>query len=94
MRLLARSHRRAHAPALNRTPAPLGEQRREWIEALFDSHLPRGSERRESAIAALAGDGEVWRMLHQARHSMAETTATIERLAASAVAQFEGLRDA
>ena len=33
-------------------------------------------------------------MLHQARHSMAETTATIERLAASAVAQFEGLRAA
>ena len=94
MRLLLRSHRRVHAPPLARTPVPLGESRRTWIEALFDSHLPRGGERRESAIAALVGDREVWRLLHQARHSMAETTATIERLAARAVDQFEPLRAA
>lgn len=94
MRLLLRNHRRVHAPAATRTPAPLGEARRAWIEALFDNHLPRSGERRERAIAALVGDGEVWRLLHQARHSMNETTATIERLATRAIAQFEGLRAA
>ena len=102
MRLLVRCHPRAPVPALPwKTAVPArprsksgGESRREWVEALFDNHLPRGIERRESAIAALAGDGEVWRLLHQARHSMTETTATIERLAARAIAQFEGLRAA
>ena len=93
MRLLLRSHRRSHAPAASRAALP-GAARREWIEALFDSHLPRGSEPRENAIAALARDGEVWRLLHQARHSMDETTATIERLAAGALAEIEGLRAA
>ncbi len=102
MRLLVRCHPRAPIPALPwKTAVPArsrsgsaGEPRREWIEALFDNHLPRGIERRESAIAVLASDGEVWRLLHQARHSMSETTATIERLAARAVAQFEDLRAA
>lgn len=96
MRLLVRNDPRT--PAAARQPKapqkPLGELRREWIEALFDSHLPRGLERRENAIAALASDGEVWRLLHQARHSMAETTATIERLAARAAGETGGLRAA
>lgn len=99
MRLLVRCHPRAPVPALPwKTAVPArpriksaSESRREWIEALFENHLPRGIERRESAIAALAGDGEVWRLLHQARHSMTETTATIEHLAARAIAQSEGL---
>lgn len=98
MRLLVRCHPRAPVPALpwkTAVPArPRSESRREWVEALFDHHLPRGIEQRESAIATLARDGEVWRLLHQARHSMSETTATIERLAARAVAQFEDLRAA
>ena len=102
MRLLVRCHPRAPVPALPwKTAVPArpgsksgGEARREWVEALFANHLPREIERRESAIAALAGDGEVWRLLHQARHSMTETTTTIERLAARAIAQFEGLRAA
>ncbi|MET0180660.1 MAG: hypothetical protein ABW194_09305, partial [Novosphingobium sp.] len=68
-------------------PRPADEQRRAWIEALFGGHLPREPRRREAAIAALAADAEVWRLLHQARHSMAETTALIERLAARAQAQ-------
>ena len=102
MRLLVRCHPRAPVPALPwKTTVPArpqsksgSESRREWIEALFDNHLPRGIEQRERAIATLARDGEVWRLLHQARHSMSETTATIERLAARAAAQFEDLHAA
>ena len=83
MRIVLRSHARsAAAPAASR---PAGEARRAWIEALFADHLPRHPAARERAIAALAGDGSVWRVLHQARHSMAETSAVIERLARAAL---------
>jgi len=79
---------RKPAPAAQAVPhAPFaGAGRRAWIEALFGDHLPRDPARRERAIDALAGDGSVWHLLHQARHSMAETTATIERLARAALA--------
>jgi len=84
MRIVLRSQVRAAAvPAAAR---PVGEGRRAWIEALFADHLPRHPATREQAIATLAGDGSVWRVLHQARHSMAETSATIERLARAALA--------
>ncbi|HUQ12701.1 MAG TPA: hypothetical protein VM055_00305 [Novosphingobium sp.] len=95
MRLTVRSQFRLSAvppvlPAAHRS----GDARRTWIEALFGAHLPRETARRERAIASLAEDGEVWRKLHQSRHSMAETTATIERLAARALAGLEPLRAA
>ena len=86
MRLLMRSQTRvAIAPPAR--PSGLlasGGERRAWIEALFGDHLPKALSERERAIAVLAGDGRVWRMLHQVRHSMAETSATIERLARAA----------
>ena len=94
MRMILRSHRRQHVPASPPAPRTSADARRDWIVALFGAYLPRSGERRDSAIAALAEDGEVWRMLHQARHSMSETNATIERLAASANARFESLRAA
>ena len=87
MRLLMRSQARAaYAPPAR--PAGLiatGGERRAWIEALFGDYLPKALSERERAIEKLAGDGSVWRMLHQVRHSMAETSATIERLARAAL---------
>ena len=91
MRLLMRSQTRAavvSAPraATNRTVRNLaGDERRAWIEALFGDHLPRTRAERDRAIEVLVSDGGVWRMLHQVRHSMAETSATIERLARAAL---------
>lgn len=89
MRLVLRSQVRAaavSAPAPRQTATRQnGDARRAWIEALFGDHLPRGGARREAAIDALAGDGSVWRVLHQARHSMVETSAAIERLARAAL---------
>lgn len=91
MRLLMRSQARAAcSPASlpSGRPAGLiatGGERRAWIEALFGDHLPKALSERERAIERLAGDGSVWRMLHQVRHSMAETSATIERLARAAL---------
>lgn len=90
MRLFMRSASARAAPV---TPA-VDEQRRAWIEALFGGHLPAEPRRREAAIAALAADPEVWRLLHQARHSMAETTALIARLAKRAQADRAPLRAA
>ena len=90
MRLFVRS---ASARSVPR-PATISEQRRAWIEALFAGHLPHHPGRREASIAALAADGEVWRLLHQACHSMAETNALIERLAARAQADAAPLRAA
>ena len=87
MRLLMRSQARA-ATAPSSRPAGFlatGGERRAWIEALFGDHLPKTLSERERAIEVLAGDGSVWRMLHQVRHSMAETSATIERLARTAL---------
>ena len=87
MRLLMRSQARAtYLPTAR--PAGLlatSGERRAWIEALFGDYLPKTRGERERAIEALAGDGSVWRMLHQVRHSMAETSATIERLAHAAL---------
>jgi hypothetical protein len=91
MRLLMRSQTRVAnvtaASAANRRLAPWtsGEERRAWIEALFADHLPRTRAERDRAIEVLAGDGGVWRLLHQVRHSMAETSAAIERLARAAL---------
>ena len=91
MRLLMRSQAHAAAaPAIRaavRRPAQnLGrDERRAWIEALFGDHLPRTRAERDRAIEVLVSDGGVWRMLHQVRHSMAETSATIERLARAAL---------
>ena len=89
MRLLMRSQARAaHAPAIRAATRPItGDERRAWIEALFGDHLPKTRGERERAIEVLADDGSVWRMLHQVRHSMAETSATIERLARAALAE-------
>ena len=89
MRVILRSQLRAAFAPLPRQPGPraAGDERRAWIEALFGDHLPRNPHQRERAIEALAGDRGVWAMLHQARHSMAETTATIERLARAALAE-------
>ena len=87
MRLLLRSQAPA-AFAPSARPAGLiatGGERRAWIEALFGDYLPRTRPDRERAIEVLADDGSVWRMLHQVRHSMAETSATIERLARAAL---------
>ena len=87
MRLLMRSKAGAACSATTR-PAGLiatGGERRAWIEALFGDHLPTTRCERERAIEALAADGSVWRMLHQVRHSMTETSATIERIARAAV---------
>lgn len=95
MRLLMRSQARAACSPATR-PAGLiatGGERRAWIEALFGDHLPKALSERERAIERLAGDGSVWRMLHQVRHSMAETSATIERLARAAL-EAEPLRAA
>ena len=91
MRLLMRSQ--AHAAdasairaAVRRPAQNLGrDERRAWIEALFGDHLPRTRAERDRAIEVLVCDGGVWRMLHQVRHSMAETSATIERLARAAL---------
>lgn len=91
MRIVLRSQLRA--AAVKAAPRPTGAARRDWIEALFADHLPRGGPQRERAIQALAHDHSVWRLLHQARHSMAETSATIERLARAALAS-EPLRAA
>ncbi|WP_230206966.1 hypothetical protein [Novosphingobium sp. Gsoil 351] len=78
--------RAAHAPTIRAAAKPIaGEERRAWIEALFGDHLPRTRPERERAIEVLVGDAGVWRMLHQVRHSMAETSATIERLARAAL---------
>ena len=87
MRLLMRSNTRATvAPAARAVGLrTAGDERRAWIEALFGDHLPRNPGERDRAIEALVGDAGVWRMLHQARHSMAETCATIERLARGAL---------
>ena len=91
MRLLMRSQAHAaDAPAIRaavRRPAQnLGrDERRAWIEALFGDHLPKALSERDRAIGVLADDGSVWRMLHQVRHSMTETSATIERLARAAL---------
>ena len=88
MRLLMRSHSRAAiAPATRAVGLrTAGDERRAWIEALFGDHLPRNPDERDRVIEVLMGDAGVWRMLHQARHSMAETSATIERLARGALA--------
>ena len=98
MRLLMRSQTRAATAHAASGSAPRagglqtggfqagGDERRAWIEALFGDHLPRSSSERDRAIEVLVGDAGVWRMLHQARHSMAETSATIERLARGALA--------
>lgn len=91
MRLLMRGQTRIAPvttdPAVTRRLAPWtsGEERRAWIEALFADHLPRTRAERDRAIEVLAGDGGVWRLLHQVRHSMAETSAAIERLARAAL---------
>ena len=87
MRLLMRSQARAATfPAIRAaSPRLAGDERRAWIEALFGDYLPRARPERERAIEVLAGDGRVWRLLHQVRHSMAETSATIERLARAAL---------
>ena len=88
MRLLVRSHTRAAfvpAPRAAAGHRAVGDERRAWIEALFGDHLPRSRPDRERAIEVLADDGRVWRLLHQVRHSMAETSATIERLARAAL---------
>ena len=87
MRLLMRSQARA---AYSPTARPAGliattGERRAWIEALFGDYLPKARSERDRAIEVLADDGSVWRMLHQVRHSMAETSATIERLARAAL---------
>lgn len=84
MRLVMRSQVRA-ATVSAAIARPAGAERRAWIEALFAEHLPRGGSRRDEAIEALARNGEVWQLLHQARHSMAETSAAIERLARTAL---------
>jgi hypothetical protein len=100
MRLIVRNELRLSAsvrtPAVGRVPGPraAGDARRAWIEALFGEHLPRTRQRRDAAIDVLAADRSVWALLHQARHSMAETTATIERLARRALAEVEPLRAA
>lgn len=96
MRVILRSQLRASFAPLPRQPGPraVGDERRAWIEALFSEHLPRARSERERAIDALAGDRGVWAMLHQARHSMVETTATIERLARSAIGHDEPLQAA
>ena len=100
MRLIVRSDLRVSAalpvPPVGPVPGPCaaGEARRAWIEALFGEHLPRTRQRRDAAIDVLAADRSVWALLHQARHSMAETTATIERLARRALAEVEPLRAA
>ena len=88
MRLLMRSHTRAAiAPAARAIGLrTAGDERRAWIEALFGEYLPRSPGERNRAIEVLVDDAGVWRMLHQARHSMAETSATIERLARGALA--------
>ena len=95
MRLLMRSQARAaHAPAIRAATRPItGDERRAWIEALFGAHLPRARAERDRAIEVLVSDAGVWRMLHQVRHSMAETSATIERLARAAL-EAEPLRAA
>ena len=87
MRLLMRSQARAARVPSSRPSGLIasGGERRAWIEALFGDHLPKALSERERAIEKLAGDGSVWRMLHQVRHSMAETSATIERLARAAL---------
>lgn len=87
MRLLMRSQTRAAIVPAARAAGlrNAGEERRAWIEALFGDHLPRSPSERNRAIEALVGDAGVWRMLHQARHSMTETSATIERLARGAL---------
>lgn len=87
MRLLMRSQiRAANVPAIRAARHCMGgDERRAWIEALFGDYLPRNVPERERAIEVLAGDCSVWRMLHQVRHSMAETSATIERLARAAL---------
>lgn len=95
MRLIERSQ--VPAPPAGAVPAAgqrSGDGRRAWIEALFATHLPRTHREREAAIAALAGDRSVWALLHQARHSLAETNAAIERLARLAIAGLEPLRAA
>jgi hypothetical protein len=97
MRVILRSQLRAPSappPPPSAGPRAAGDARRAWIEALFGDHLPRGRHERERAIAVLAADRGLWAMLHQARHSMAETTATLERLARRAVADLEPLRAA
>jgi hypothetical protein len=100
MRLIVRNELRLSAsvrtPGVGRVPGPsaAGDARRAWIEALFGEHLPRTRQRRDAAIDVLAADRSVWALLHQARHSMAETTATIERLARRALAEVEPLRAA
>ena len=87
MRLLLRSQIRAANLSAIRAAGhrQSGDERRAWIEALFGDHLPRTRPERDRAIEVLAGDGSVWRLLHQVRHSMTETSATIERLARSAL---------
>ena len=95
MRLLMRSQTRA-ACSPSARPAGLiatNGERRAWIEALFGDYLPKARGERDRAIEVLAGDGSVWRMLHQVRHSMAETSATIEHLARAAL-EAEPLRAA
>ena len=105
MRLLVRSQTHAAptsadiaaaviAPATRATRLRTsGDERRAWIEALFGDHLPRNRSERDRAIDALVSDAGVWRMLHQSRHSMAETSATIERIARGAI-EAEPLRAA
>ena len=96
MRMILRSQLRAAPAPLPRAVAhrAAGDARRAWIEALFADHLPRGSRERERAIEVLAGDGGLWSRLHQVRHSMAETTATLERIARRALAEADPLRAA
>lgn len=96
MRVILRSQLRAASAPLPRPAAhrAAGDERRAWIEALFADHLPRARQQRERTIEVLAGDGKLWALLHQARHSMAETSATLERLARRALAEAEPLRAA
>ena len=96
MRLIVRSPVRSPSlpPVPAARPRAQRDERRAWIEALFGPHLPRARHQRERAIDILAGDGMVWRLLHQVRHSMTETSATIERLARAAVAEASPLRAA
>jgi hypothetical protein len=96
MRMILRSQLRAAAAPLPRPVAHrvAGDERRAWIEALFADHLPRARCQRELAIEVLASDRGLWARLHQVRHSMAETTATLERLARRALAEAEPLRAA